>query len=140
MSEPIKQISHISGSGNYQPFKNRLYTHSDSGESKGTKQTSSKYIVDDNLIVYEKYDRYGKLISRVPFSHKPIGKEVYLIISLDGSRISSLQTQIGCLSREEIRRVEISSACADGVCLSNNKIKETYNVNSSSGIVGSNFC
>jgi hypothetical protein len=77
MSEPINQISQIVGFGSSQPFQNRLYTHFDFGEGKGTKQTSSKFIVDDNTIVYEKYDHHGKLISKVPWSHKSIGKKAY---------------------------------------------------------------
>jgi hypothetical protein len=75
MSEPINQISHIVGSAKYQTFQNRLHTHSGFGESKGTKQTSSKFIVDDNTIVYEKYDHHGKLISKVPWSSKPIDEK-----------------------------------------------------------------
>ena len=68
MSEPINQISHILGSGNYQSLKNRLYTNSGTGEGKAANKTSSKYIVDDNTIVYEKYDRNGKVLYRVPWS------------------------------------------------------------------------
>ena len=72
MSETKNQTSHILGSGNYQPFQNRIHMHSGSEEGRGTKQTSSKYIVGDNPIVYEKYDRHGKLISRVPWFLRPV--------------------------------------------------------------------
>jgi hypothetical protein len=68
MSEQIDQISPILSSGNYQLFQNRLYVHSDSGEGKGAKQSSSKYIVSNNSVVYERYDRYGKVIYKVPWS------------------------------------------------------------------------
>jgi hypothetical protein len=72
MNEPINNISHILSCGNCWPGQNWLYTHSGSGEGKGTKQTSSKYIVDNNSFVYEQYDRYGKVILRVPWSARLI--------------------------------------------------------------------
>ena len=68
MDEPINNISHSLSCGNCRVDQKWLYTHSDPGECKGTEQTSSKYIVDNNLVVYEKYDRYGKVILRVPWS------------------------------------------------------------------------
>ena len=75
MSEQINQISPILSSGNYQLFQNRPYVHSGSGEDKGTKQSSSKYIVNNNSIVYERYDRYGKIIYEVPWSAHPIDEK-----------------------------------------------------------------
>ena len=75
MSEQIDQISPTLSSGNYQFFRNRLYVHSDSGEGKGTQQSSSKYIVNNNSIVYERYDRYGKIIYKVPWSAHPIDEK-----------------------------------------------------------------
>ena len=68
MNEPIKKISHTLSCGKCWLDQNRLYTHFDSGERKGSKQTSSKYIVDNNSVVYEHYDRYGEVILRVPWS------------------------------------------------------------------------
>jgi hypothetical protein len=38
-------------------------------------KTSHKYTTENNLIVYEKYDRHGKLISRIPWSSKPIDEQ-----------------------------------------------------------------
>jgi hypothetical protein len=40
------------------------------------KETSHKFIIENNLIVYEKYDRYGKVISRVPWLPKTIDEKV----------------------------------------------------------------
>ena len=37
-------------------------------DRKDMSQISSKYILDDNIIVFERYDRNGKLISRVPWA------------------------------------------------------------------------
>ena len=68
MNEPINKISHTLSCSNCWLDQNWLYTKSDSGECKDTKQTSSKYIVDNNSVVYEQYDRYGKVILRVPWS------------------------------------------------------------------------
>ena len=36
------------------------------------KSFSSKYLVEDNRIVYEKYDRHGKLISKIPWIKRPL--------------------------------------------------------------------
>ena len=36
------------------------------------KSSSSKYVVEDNRIVYEKYDRHGKLICKIPWIRKPV--------------------------------------------------------------------
>ena len=68
MNEPINNISHTLSCANCWLDQNWLYRHSDSGECKDTKQTSSKYIVDNNSVVYEQYDLYGKVILRVPWS------------------------------------------------------------------------
>ena len=40
-------------------------------DGRNVSQTSSKYILEGNRIVFEGYDRNGKLISRVPWTaHK----------------------------------------------------------------------
>ena len=75
MNEQINQISPVLSSGNYQLFQNRLYAHSGSGEGKDTKQDSSKYIVYNNSIVFERYDRYGKVIYKIPWSAHPIDEK-----------------------------------------------------------------
>jgi hypothetical protein len=41
-------------------------------ESIQEKSSSSKYVIEDNRIVYEKYDRHGKLILKIPFIRKPV--------------------------------------------------------------------
>jgi hypothetical protein len=35
------------------------------------KETSSGYVIENNRIVYEKYDQQGKLILKVPWNGKP---------------------------------------------------------------------
>ena len=35
------------------------------------KETSSGYVIENNRIVYEKYDQQGKLIFKVPWNGKP---------------------------------------------------------------------
>ena len=61
-SYPIQQ-SKVSGD-----FSSNLQLQEKSSEKKAT----SKYLVEDNRIVYEKYDRYGKLIIKVPWNNEPI--------------------------------------------------------------------
>ncbi|MBT8341939.1 MAG: hypothetical protein HKP58_04930 [Desulfatitalea sp.] len=42
-------------------------------ESKKTRdEGTSKYLLDHNTVVYEKYDKNGDLIFRVPPSYKPV--------------------------------------------------------------------
>jgi hypothetical protein len=68
MNMPMNEISHVLSCGNCWLDQNGLHKRSGCGEQNGTKQTASKYIVDNNSVVYEQYDRYGKLILRVPWS------------------------------------------------------------------------
>ena len=75
MNEPIYQIGSILSTNRYQMFQNRPAVCSLTDLQIDNKKTSSKYIIENNLIVYEKYDRYGELISRVPQSLKPIDEK-----------------------------------------------------------------
>ena len=68
MYEPMNNISHVLSCGSCWQDQNGLHKHVGCGQHKGTKQTASKYIVDNNSVVYEQYDRYGKVILRVPWS------------------------------------------------------------------------
>ena len=72
MSEPINQINSLLGAdGYYRPQQQKAAQTSDRVE-KDTDQNSSKYIIEGNSIIYESYDRDGKLISRVPWTAQPI--------------------------------------------------------------------
>ena len=75
MNEPINQIVGILNTTLHQTFQNRVPVRSLADPQADNKETSHKYIIENNLIVYEKYDRHGKLISRVPWSLKPIDKK-----------------------------------------------------------------
>ena len=57
-------------------YQNRVPVSSLYDLQEENKETSHKFIIDNNLIVYEKYDRYGKLISRVPWLPKTIDEKV----------------------------------------------------------------
>ena len=74
MNEPVSPISNSISSATYQTLHNRSQGHIGSDKGKNNKQTSSKYIIKDHQIVYEQYDRYGKLISRVPWTANPISE------------------------------------------------------------------
>ena len=39
-------------------------------------ESSSKYIIENNRIVYEKYDDYGKLIFKVPWPGRTFNEKV----------------------------------------------------------------
>jgi len=76
MNEPINQIVGV--------LNKALHPSSQNGEPRSSladskvndQETSHKYKIENNLIVYEKYDRCGKLISKVPWSPRPIDEKV----------------------------------------------------------------
>jgi len=68
MNGTMNNISHVLSCGKCWQDQNGVHKHAGCGEHNGAKQTSSKYIVDNNSIVYEQYDRYGKVILRIPWS------------------------------------------------------------------------
>ncbi|MCP4749020.1 MAG: hypothetical protein GY874_23240 [Desulfobacteraceae bacterium] len=39
-------------------------------------EDSSKYLIEDNKLVYEKYDSKGEVVMRIPPSHKPVDERV----------------------------------------------------------------
>jgi hypothetical protein len=75
MTESIYQIVGILNTTLHQLFQNRVSVFSLTDPQVDNKKTSHKYIIENNLIVFEKYDRHGKLISRVPWSPKPIDEK-----------------------------------------------------------------
>ena len=74
MNEPIERISGNSDFSQHQSFDNSLSIRSLTEQEEDNKKGSHKYVFQNNLILYEKYDHYGTLISRVPWFHKPIDK------------------------------------------------------------------
>jgi hypothetical protein len=72
MNKTMHNISHVLSYGNCWQDQNGVHKYAGCGENKGTKQISSKYILDNNSIVYEQYDRYGKVILRIPWSARVI--------------------------------------------------------------------
>jgi len=75
MSGPVNQIDNVLGAASYQRLQPKSAVEPASGANKDTAQTSSRYIIVDNSIVYERYDRHGKLISRVPWTAHPIDEK-----------------------------------------------------------------
>jgi hypothetical protein len=65
---PIEQINNISSPGSYQTPPTTHAERSGSDVKRDMPKTSSKYIVENNKIVFERYDRYGKLVTKVPWS------------------------------------------------------------------------
>ena len=68
MNELINHIENIASAGSYQTPKNMPVEHNDSNVKRDIAKTSSKYILEKNKIVFERYDRKGKMISRVPWT------------------------------------------------------------------------
>ena len=76
MNEPIYQIVGIFDTNFRQMFQSSVPANSLTDTQVDIKKTSHKYLIENNSVVYEKYDRHGKLISRVPWSLKPIDEKV----------------------------------------------------------------
>jgi hypothetical protein len=71
MIEPINHIGMIANPSSYATTQSIPAERSGVDSGKDMPQTSSKYILDGNRIVFERYDLNGKLISRVPWTaHK----------------------------------------------------------------------
>ena len=75
MIEIINHIGNIKFPGNYKPDQSIPVKRNGSGENMDISKTSSKYILDGNKIVFERYDRNGKLISRVPWTAHRVSEE-----------------------------------------------------------------
>ena len=76
MNEPINQIvGNLNTTLQLQMSQNKVSVGSLTGAQVDNKKTSHKYTIENDLIVYEKYDRHGKLISRVPWSPKPVAEK-----------------------------------------------------------------
>ena len=72
MNEPINQIVGILNTTFHQMYQNRVLVGSLIDPQVDNKKTSHKHTIENKLIIYEKYDRHGKLISKVPRSQKTI--------------------------------------------------------------------
>ncbi len=75
MNEPVCKISNVLGTSPSQMYQNRPAQASQTDPELDNNKVSSKYIIENNLVVYEKYDRDGRLISRVPWSVKTLDKK-----------------------------------------------------------------
>ena len=68
MNEPIGQIFGNSDISQHQFFNNSVSVRSLTEPEADNKKVSHKYVIENNLIVYEKYDRHGNLINRIPLA------------------------------------------------------------------------
>jgi len=75
MNDLTNHIGNIANSGSYKPPTSMPAERNDSNVKRDISESSSKYVLDNNKIVFERYDRNGKLISRVPWTaNKVIAK------------------------------------------------------------------
>ena len=75
MNELINHIGNIASPGSYETPANMPVERSEPNTKIDIVKTSTKYILEKNKIVFERYDRNGKLISRVPWTaNKVIAK------------------------------------------------------------------
>ena len=66
--EPVSHTGIVTSSRSYTQTPSIPAEHSGFGDRRDSSKTSSKYILENNKIVFERYDRNGKLISRVPWT------------------------------------------------------------------------
>lgn len=71
MNEPINHIGNIASPGD-KTLSRKPAERSGSDAGRDISKTSSEYILSNNKIVFERYDRQGKLISRVPWTANTI--------------------------------------------------------------------
>ena len=75
MNELINHIGNITSAGSYKQPTSMPFERNDSNVKRDIAKTSSKYILEKNKIVFERYDRNGKLISRVPWTANRVSAE-----------------------------------------------------------------
>ena len=75
MNDPINHIAGVFNNSLHQMFQSRIPQDSLTDSKANNQDTSHKYRIENNLIVYEKYDRHGRLISTVPWSSRPIDQK-----------------------------------------------------------------
>ena len=69
MIEPIIDIGNITTSDScYKTLTSVPAEYSRLDAGKDISKSSSRYIVENNTIVFERYDRYGKLVTKVPWN------------------------------------------------------------------------
>ena len=68
MIDIINHTGNITFPGNYKPDQSISVKRNGANEKRNISQTISKYILEDKMILFERYDGSGKLISRVPLN------------------------------------------------------------------------
>ena len=68
MIEPIIHTGAIAIPSSHTPTPSIPAERTGFDDRRDISKTSSKYILEGNMIVFERYDRNGKLISRVPWT------------------------------------------------------------------------
>jgi hypothetical protein len=69
MIEPMIDIGNITTSdSSYKTLTSVPAEYSRLDAGKDISKSSSRYIVENNTIVFERYDRYGKLVTKVPWN------------------------------------------------------------------------
>jgi len=75
MIDPIEHTEIILNTDRYTPIPNMPFERNGSNVKRDIAKSSSKYILVGNKIVFERYDRNGKLISRVPWTAHSISEK-----------------------------------------------------------------
>jgi hypothetical protein len=76
MGVPIDQVNNIISPGSYKKIPGGSAERPGPKTKGNIPKTSSKYIVEKNKVVFERYDRYGKLIFKVPWAARLISEKV----------------------------------------------------------------
>ena len=76
MNEPINHIGNIANPLSYRTLSSIPVEQAGSNTEKDLPKSSSKYILENKKIVFERYDSQGKLISRVPWTANRVSERV----------------------------------------------------------------
>jgi hypothetical protein len=76
MDDPINQIGNVLNTSRNQMSQNRPVPKSQANLKVDNNECSSKYMIENNRVVYEKYDEYGKLIFKVPWPCESVDKKL----------------------------------------------------------------
>ena len=75
MSEPIHNLDGILSTATRRISPKKPAVGFLTDPQINNKKTTHKYVIENKSIVYKKYDHRGNLISRVPWSIKPIDEK-----------------------------------------------------------------
>ena len=76
MDDPIFQVNNTLNTSPNQTSQSVPSSESNADLDLGKKESSSKYLIENNKVVYKKYDEHGKIILELPLSARAFHRKV----------------------------------------------------------------